>query len=248
MTILSNALAVALLMQPIACPPQKTYCNPLPRVFAHDAMAAIISAELSAPRERGLLCRADSGRSPTGRGDPKRTEVPCPGGRLMSSVHTRLSKLERRIVPQSPPVRYELLPETKELWAELRPIIEESPVMREILEDATTYGVTRERRRHFWVMVGQLLLPRPALKDRVAEHLPNRSRPMRLLTPSVSAGRVGDLDGRVPNQCLMYPSSVCWDTLGARAAATRQAGPVRCHEGGPRASPTLAQVTVEVSS
>jgi hypothetical protein len=32
-------------------------------------------------------------------------------------------------------------------------------------------GVTRERRRHFWVMVGQLLLPRPALKDRVAEHL-----------------------------------------------------------------------------
>ncbi len=90
----------------------------------------------------------------------------------MSSIHARLSKLERRIGPEEPAVHYELVPEMRELRQELIPIVEQSSAMRKLQEDAKAAGgPTREMRHQFWGELRELLRPYPALHQRVGEAL-----------------------------------------------------------------------------
>jgi hypothetical protein len=90
----------------------------------------------------------------------------------LRNVHARLSKLEGRIVPQSPPVRRsKVLPEMRALFEELSPILEQSEAYRKILEEAKVHGVMEETLRAFWMTMRELLLPHPALYHRMDELL-----------------------------------------------------------------------------
>jgi hypothetical protein len=86
----------------------------------------------------------------------------------MSSIRTRLSKLERRVISPSPPVsRSTILPELRALFAELSPLMEESEVLRKLLEEARVGRPTRQNRIAFWATLRELLVPHPALYHRL---------------------------------------------------------------------------------
>jgi hypothetical protein len=76
------------------------------------------------------------------------------------SVYARLSKLEQRIGPEEPSVHYEQIPEMRELMHELHPMLEQSPAMCKLRDDAKAAGgPTREMRNQFWRELRQLLQP-----------------------------------------------------------------------------------------
>jgi hypothetical protein len=90
----------------------------------------------------------------------------------VSSAHARLTKLERRIVPQAPPVsRSKALPEMRALFDDLSPILQQSEAYRKVLEEAKLHGVTGETLRTFSMTLKELLLPHPALYQRMDELL-----------------------------------------------------------------------------
>ncbi len=85
----------------------------------------------------------------------------------MSSIGKRLSKLERRVIPEPCPESHAaILPELRALFAELSPLMEESEVLRKAL-GARTGRLTRQDRTAFWVALRELLIPHPALYQRL---------------------------------------------------------------------------------
>jgi hypothetical protein len=103
------------------------------------------------------------------------TPAPCIEGNKelrMSSIHSRLTKLERCSVLLPPPVHCgQIHPEIRALFEELSPLLEKSQAYGKVLEDAKLTGITEESRRAFWITLRELLLPHPALFYRLSDLL-----------------------------------------------------------------------------
>ncbi len=67
--------------------------------------------------------------------------------------------------------RAAVLPELRALFDELSPILEQSETYRNVVEEATVHGATRETRPTFWMQLREPLLPHPTLYHRMDELL-----------------------------------------------------------------------------